>query len=89
MSEPATTAETPDSDPAPTDLAPTVLFCTDTFWAERGDELMAIDPALSEVLACPACGTRLTGASCLPCRIDFPEIDGIPWLMPEPALAAP
>ncbi len=48
---------------------------------------MATGAALTELLACPACGTRLTGASCLPCRIDFPELGGIPWLMPEPRLA--
>lgn len=48
---------------------------------------MAIHAALSELLACPACGTRLTGPSCLPCRTDFPEIAGVPWLMPEPRLA--
>jgi SAM-dependent methyltransferase len=48
---------------------------------------MALDAALTELLACPACGTRLTGGSCLRCRIDFPEIGGIPWLMPEPRLA--
>jgi SAM-dependent methyltransferase len=48
---------------------------------------MAIDAELAELLACPACGTRLAGMSCLPCRIDFPEIGGLPWLMPEPRLA--
>src|SRR5262245_64809650 len=48
---------------------------------------MAIDAALSALLACPACGTRLTGSSCLPCRVDYPEVGGIPWLMPEPRLA--
>lgn len=48
---------------------------------------MPIDAGLAELLACPACGTRLTGMSCLPCRIDFPEIGGIPWLMPEPRFA--
>lgn len=48
---------------------------------------MPIDAALSELLACPACGTRLRGTSCLPCRTDFPDIGGIPWLMPEPRLA--
>ena len=48
---------------------------------------MTFDAALAELLACPACGTRLTGAGCLNCRIDFPEIGGIPWLMPEPRLA--
>ena len=48
---------------------------------------MSFDAALAELLACPACGTRLAGASCLQCRTDFPEIGGIPWLMPEPRLA--
>jgi SAM-dependent methyltransferase/uncharacterized protein YbaR (Trm112 family) len=48
---------------------------------------MRINAGLAELLACPACGTRLTGASCLSCRIDFPTIAGIPWLMPEPRLA--
>ena len=48
---------------------------------------MAMDAALSELLACPACGTGLAGLSCLPCRLDFPEIGGIPWFMPEPRLA--
>ncbi len=42
---------------------------------------------LTDLLACPACGGRLTGAACLSCRIDFPEIGGIPWLMPEPRAA--
>jgi SAM-dependent methyltransferase len=48
---------------------------------------MAFPAPLAELLACPACGTRLAGASCLACRIDFPEIGGVPWLMPEPRLA--
>jgi uncharacterized protein YbaR (Trm112 family) len=48
---------------------------------------MTFDAALAELLACPACGTRLAGASCLKCRTDFPEVGGIPWLMPEPRLA--
>jgi len=48
---------------------------------------MAIPECLAELLACPACGTRLAGTSCLSCRIDFPEIGEIPWLMPEPRLA--
>jgi uncharacterized protein YbaR (Trm112 family) len=48
---------------------------------------MGFDARLAELLACPSCGTRLTGASCLACRLDFPEIGGIPWLMPEPRLA--
>ena len=48
---------------------------------------MTFDAAVAGLLACPSCGTRLTGASCLPCRLDFPSIGGIPWLMPEPRLA--
>ncbi len=48
---------------------------------------MGIDAGIAELLACPACGTRMTGTSCLACRIDFPAIGGIPWLMPEPRLA--
>ncbi len=27
------------------------------------------------------------GTGCLGCRVDYPEIGGIPWLMPEPRLA--
>jgi N2227-like protein len=48
---------------------------------------MSLRTPLAELLACPSCGTRLTGAGCLACRIDFPSIGGIPWLMPEPRLA--
>jgi uncharacterized protein YbaR (Trm112 family) len=45
---------------------------------------MSLRTPLAELLACPACGTRLTGAACLSCRIDFPTVGGIPWLMAEP-----
>ena len=48
---------------------------------------MTLLPALQEFLACPACAGRLTGAGCLACRLDFPEVAGIPWLMPEPRVA--
>jgi SAM-dependent methyltransferase len=48
---------------------------------------MSIPAALAELLACPSCGTRLAGNGCLACRVDFPEIGGIPWLMPEPRFA--
>ncbi len=48
---------------------------------------MAFDARLAELLACPACGTRLAGAGCLACRVDYPSVGGIPWLMPEPRLA--
>jgi hypothetical protein len=48
---------------------------------------MSFRAPLAELLACPACGSHLTGAHCLACRLDFPSIGGIPWLMPEPRLA--
>ena len=48
---------------------------------------MSLHRPLAELLACPDCGTRLTGAACLSCRIDFPMIGGIPWLMPDPRAA--
>ena len=48
---------------------------------------MEIPAALAGLLACPTCGTALAGASCLSCRVDYPAIGGIPWLMPEPRLA--
>ena len=44
-------------------------------------------PRLAEVMACPACGGRLTGSGCLGCRLDFPVLGGIPWLMPDPRIA--
>ncbi|HEU5468802.1 MAG TPA: hypothetical protein VFU77_05805, partial [Steroidobacteraceae bacterium] len=48
---------------------------------------MASNAQLAELLACPSCGTRLAGSSCLACRVDFPSIGGVPWMMPEPRLA--
>jgi hypothetical protein len=48
---------------------------------------MAAPSPLAELLACPACGSGLTGLSCLSCRVDFPSLSGIPWLMPEPRAA--
>lgn len=48
---------------------------------------MSLRAPLAELLACPVCGTRLTGAACLSCRIDFPSVGGIPWLMPDPRAA--
>ncbi len=53
----------------------------------RHDARMSARSPLAELLACPTCGSRLTGSTCLACRIDFPSIGGIPWLMPEPHLA--
>ncbi len=48
---------------------------------------MGFAAALAELLACPSCGTRLAGNACLACRVDYPQVAGIPWLMPEPRLA--
>ena len=48
---------------------------------------MGVPAALAELLACPSCGTRLAGNGCLACRVDYPAIGGIPWLMPEPRFA--
>lgn len=43
-----------------------------------------------ELLCCPRCrGPLAEGAawSCAACRIDYPAIDGLPWLFPDPQLA--
>jgi uncharacterized protein YbaR (Trm112 family) len=48
---------------------------------------MTRQPGFTELLACPGCGGRLTGWSCLACRTDFPLIGDIPWMMPEPRAA--
>lgn len=39
---------------------------------------------LADLMACPACGGRLTASGCLACRIDFPTVGDVPWMMPEP-----
>lgn len=49
--------------------------------------IMARRTALAELMACPACGGRLTGSGCLSCRLDFPTLGGIPWMLPEPRMA--
>jgi SAM-dependent methyltransferase len=48
---------------------------------------MAAPSPVARLLACPACGSGLTGDACLACRIDYPSLAGIPWLMPEPRAA--
>lgn len=48
---------------------------------------MSTQSRLARLLACPACGIGLTGNACLACRVDFPSLGGIPWLMPEPRAA--
>ena len=44
---------------------------------------------LTDVLACPRCDKTPLDEndgvySCKACRIDFPSIDGIPWMFAEP-----
>jgi uncharacterized protein YbaR (Trm112 family) len=43
-----------------------------------------------ELLCCPRCRGPLAATaawSCAACGTDFPEIDGLPWLFPDPSLA--
>jgi len=40
--------------------------------------------ALAERLACPRCGTALTGLRCGACQVTFPVHDGVPWLVADP-----
>jgi Methyltransferase domain len=43
-----------------------------------------------DLLACPRCGKGLAAATmlrCDPCRIDFPDVAGVPWLFAEPSAA--
>jgi uncharacterized protein YbaR (Trm112 family) len=48
-----------------------------------------MDAALLAVCQCPRCGGRLEGAKqaarCADCDTEFPEVGGIPCLVPEPA----
>jgi len=48
---------------------------------------MSARSPVARLLACPACGSGLTGDACLACRVDYPSLAGIPWLMPEPRAA--
>ncbi|MDP9199256.1 MAG: class I SAM-dependent methyltransferase [Pseudomonadota bacterium] len=48
---------------------------------------MASRAPLAVLLACPQCLSPLAGAGCLTCRTDYPDMAGIPWLMPEPRTA--
>jgi SAM-dependent methyltransferase len=46
--------------------------------------------SLAAWTACPRCGKPLDaahGLRCAACRVDFPDIDGIPWLFAEPNAA--
>ncbi len=43
-----------------------------------------------DLLACPRCGKRLSAGAalrCEPCRVDFPDLGGVPWLFAEPVAA--
>ena len=52
---------------------------------------MAVDPALLEILVCPACKTRLTvvrdgaGLKCSACRRVYPVKDDIPIMLIDEA----
>lgn len=53
---------------------------------------MTVSAALANLLACPRCDkTPLTDNdgryACSACKIDFPSIEGIPWLFAEPQAA--
>jgi uncharacterized protein YbaR (Trm112 family) len=47
--------------------------------------------SFAALLACPACRAALVeeepGHRCSGCGVAFPELDGVPWLLPEPAEA--
>jgi SAM-dependent methyltransferase len=46
--------------------------------------------SLAALAACPRCGKPLDGSRglrCGGCRIDFPDVDGVPWLFAEPNAA--
>ena len=52
---------------------------------------MAHTTTLSELLACPRCGKGLSASAdsmrCAGCAVNFPNLEGIPWLFPEPGIA--
>lgn len=39
---------------------------------------------LADILACPRCDSALENLRCPGCRIEFPVIDGVPWLVADP-----
>ncbi len=39
---------------------------------------------LSSILACPRCDAALQDFRCPACRVDFPVLDGVPWLFADP-----
>lgn len=41
-------------------------------------------PMFTDLLACPRCDAPLTNFRCSACRVDFPVIDDIPWLVADP-----
>ncbi len=46
--------------------------------------------SIVELLACPRCGKKLVDGPplrCEPCRVDFPDLDGVPCLFAEPKAA--
>lgn len=39
---------------------------------------------LTDILACPRCGTALRTLSCGACQVDYPTHDEVPWLVADP-----
>jgi uncharacterized protein YbaR (Trm112 family) len=58
---------------------------------EKRREPASTSPELAALLACPRCDGALEISGdifrCAGCRIDFPRVDGIPWLFAEPDAA--
>ena len=54
-------------------------------------ELMLESDVLTEMLACPRCDQSLiaseAGHRCTGCKVDFPDLDGVPFLFAEPGAA--
>lgn len=50
-----------------------------------------LPPALLALLQCPSCATPLVAGEgtlrCARCATQYPVIDGVPWLLPDPATA--
>ena len=39
---------------------------------------------LTDILACPRCGSSLEALNCPACQVDFPGYEGVPWLVADP-----
>jgi uncharacterized protein YbaR (Trm112 family) len=59
--------------------------------AERGpDAPEALDPTLRKLLVCPVCRGSLEDGPrqliCRACRLAYPIVEGVPWMMPHDAV---